>query len=146
MDETDAIILDVLKENARHSLSDISERANLSIPAIRERIKKLENKGAIKCYTTILNKDFFKKDMSCFIMVTLSNDEDGNTEFFRLIEEEPEILECHFITGEYEYMLKVVTDNSKSLERLLKKFRMMKCIQFTKSTTVLSTVKEKYSI
>ncbi len=146
MDETDAIILTVLKENARHSLSDISERANLSIPAVRERIKKLENKGAIKSYTTILNKDFFGKDISCYVLVTLSNDEEGNQEFFRLVEEEPEILECHFITGEYEYILKVVTDNTKSLERLLKKFRITKCIKFTKSTTVLSTYKEKYSI
>lgn len=145
----DSIDLSILKEltmNSRASLSMISKNINLSIPAISERIKKLETNGFIDKYTSILNPSKFNKNLTCFSFVTLKYDEKKLEDFINFISTEPDIMECHLITGEYEYMLKIVTDGAESLGNILASLRK-KADVLTSSTSIsLDTLKNEVTI
>ncbi|WP_164914382.1 Lrp/AsnC family transcriptional regulator [Aminipila luticellarii] len=147
MDEIDVRILELLQENSRKPLSEISAEVHLSIPAVSERLKKLENSGAIKSYTAILNPDSFGKALFAYCFTVLKNkDPEKELKFKRFIENEPDILECYCLTGEYEYLLKIRTDSTSSLESLLVRMRKEAPIIKTSTSIVLSTKKEEPSI
>ena len=73
MDNIDIKILNLLKQNARMSASEIGEKINLSVSAVLERIKKLEKSGIIKQYTLILDPKLINKDVSAFISIGLDH-------------------------------------------------------------------------
>lgn len=135
IDDIDLNILKELSRNSRIPLSIISSRVNLSIPAISERIKKLEKNGYIEKYTLILNPKKFNKNLTCFTFVTLRYDEEQLESFIDFVRSEPDIVECNLITGEYEYILKIVTDDSESLGELLSELRI-KADVLTSSTSI----------
>jgi Lrp/AsnC family leucine-responsive transcriptional regulator len=147
MDEIDRNILLSLRDNARMSLKELSQRVKLSLPATGERLHKLERFGYIKKYAAILNPEMFEKEFTCFCMVRLRGytalREDA---FMRFVEAHSEILECHRITGQYEYMLKIVARSVKDMESLLGEMRAEKNIINTNTFTVLRTLKEDVSI
>jgi DNA-binding Lrp family transcriptional regulator len=147
MDEIDKNILASLRDDARMSLKELSRRVSLSVPATGERLHKLERFGYIKKYTAILNSEMFGKAFACFCMVKLHvYDASSDEAFMRFVETRPEILECHRITGQYEYMLKIVTRSVKDMESLLGAMRAEKNIINTNTFTVLHTLKEDASI
>ena len=84
MDRIDNEILTLLLKDARVTLSEISNQVNLSVSAVGERLKKLENSGMIQQYTTILNPKAFHKDLTVIMLVTLNNfaDKQGNNTIF----------------------------------------------------------------
>jgi len=145
IDEIDLSILKELSKDARTPLSSISSKVNLSVPAISERIKKLEKGGYINKYTTVLEPKMFNKNLICFCLITLKYDEERLEVFKEIVKSEPDILECHCITGEYEYLLKIITDGPESLEKLLS-FIRRKALVLTSSTSIsLSTLKNEIS-
>lgn len=147
MDEIDQLILRELQRDARKSLSEISQKVNLSLPAVSERIRKLERAQVIKQYTAILNPDKFGKELLCFCFLTLQNKTaKAVDEFFQFVREEPDILDCHCITGHYEYMLKIHTKSTESLEHLLSELRNKTAARNTSTLVVLSTAKEGPSV
>jgi Lrp/AsnC family leucine-responsive transcriptional regulator len=147
MDEIDKSILLSLRENARMPLKELSRRACLSLPATGERLRKLERFGYIKKYTAILNPEMFEKEFACFCMVELrGHTASGDDAFMRFVAAHPEILECHRVTGQYEYMLKIVLHSAKEMELLLGELRAVKNIIGTNTFTVLNTLKEDASI
>lgn len=135
LDEIDLSILEELIKNSRAPLSVISRKVNLSIPAISERIKKLENGGYIEKYTTILNPKKFNKNLTCFSFVTLRYNEEKLEDFKKFVMTEPDIMECYLITGEYEYILKIVTNDSDSLGEILASLRKTADV-LTSSTSI----------
>ncbi|MEK6266529.1 MAG: Lrp/AsnC family transcriptional regulator [Clostridium sp.] len=146
LDNIDLSILRELSTDARVPLSAISSRVNLSIPAVSERIKKLERGGYIEKYTTILNPDKFNKTLTCFSFLTLRYDVAGLESFKEFVRSNPDIMECHLITGEYEYVLKIVTDGSKSLGDLLASLRMRADVLTSSTSISLSTLKNNVTI
>lgn len=147
MDEVDKSILRELQIDARKSLSEISQKVNLSLPAVSERLRKLERSGVVQHYATILNPGLLGKDLFCFCFLTLRNKTpEGDSEFFQFVNDRADILECHCITGQYEYMLKLRTKSTASLERLLSELRNQTSAKSTSTLVVLSTVKEKPSV
>ena len=72
MDRVDRLIISLLQENARTSLSEISSKVSLSVSAVSERIRKLESSGLIKCYTAILDPHAFKRDFCVLLFVKLT--------------------------------------------------------------------------
>lgn len=147
MDEIDQLILRELQNDARKSLSEISQRVNLSLPAVSERVRKLERTQVIKQYTAILNPNKFGKELLCFCFLALQNKTpQAVDEFFRFIREEPDILDCYCVTGHYEYMLKIHTRSTESLEQLLSDLRRKTTAKSTSTLVVLSTVKENLSV
>ena len=113
MDELDHQILKYLKDNSRMRISVISQKVNLSVTAIIDRIKKLEASGIIKQYTTVIDPGKIGKDITAFISVSLEHPK-YNDEFINMVTQNSEILECHYITGDYDFLLKVVTGGSGS--------------------------------
>lgn len=146
LDSIDLNILRELAEDARVALSVISTRVNLSIPAVGERIKKLENGGYIEKYTVILNPEKFNKTLTCFTFISLRYSEAELESFKEFVQSNPEIMECHLITGEYEYILKIVTDSSHSLGDLLDSLRKRADVLTSSTSISLSTLKSKVTI
>ena len=145
MDLIDIKILEVLQENARVSISDLSKKVNLSLSAVSERLKKLENSKIISKYTVILEPKLIGKDLSVIISIGLESTSDTQS-FLDFVQSEPEILECHYITGEYDYMLKVTTTNTHTLEMIMNRIKSFNGIKRTQTNVILSTTKLHHSV
>ncbi len=117
LDDVDKRILEILQEDAHLSNVEIARKVSLSPPATHGRVKRLENEGYIEKYASILNREKLGYDLLCFIYIKTNVHQ---TEKLEPVEEAicalPEVLECHHITGEYDYLLKVVIKNSKDLK------------------------------
>ena len=145
LDTIDVRILEVLQENARVSISELSKQVNLSLSAVSERLKKLENSNIIEQYTTVLNPAAMEKELSAIMMISMEDPSD-TVEFRRLVQELDEILECHYITGTYDYVLKITTKNMATLELLMNKIKSIKNIKHTETNVIFSTIKNKHSV
>lgn len=145
MDELDYQILKALKENARVRVSAISQKINLSVTAVIDRIRKLENAGIIRQYTTVIDPDKIGKDITAFVSVSLEHPK-YNEDFVNMMKQNNEILECHYITGDYDFLLKVITGGSGSLERVLTYIKSVHGVAITRTLVVLSTTKNEISI
>ncbi len=145
MDEIDVKILKCLCQNARENASVISERVSMSVSAVIERIKKMENSGIIMGHTTIINGALTGKDVTALISVSLEHPKYVE-EFKKNVVKNPEILECHYIAGDYDFMIKVITDNTASLERLLNIIKSISGVQGTRTMVILSTSKHEHSV
>jgi Lrp/AsnC family leucine-responsive transcriptional regulator len=135
----------VLQDNARVSISELSKQVNLSLSAVSERLKKLENSNIIEQYTTVLNSSAMEKDLSAIMMISMEDPSDTD-EFRRLVQNLDEILECHYITGTYDYVLKITTKNMSTLEQLMNKIKSIKSIKHTETNVIFSTIKNKHSV
>ena len=146
MDTIDLNIINVLKENSRSPISEISKRVNLSIPAIAERIRKMEEAGIIEKYTIKVNRDKINFKLLAFVLVNIDKTENVE-EFRKSIVQYNSVLECHHVVGEYDYLLKVLVEDTKSLEHFIS--YMLKNIKgVIKSNTIiaLSSLKENINI
>ena len=145
MDKIDITILKLLQKNARITASEISKEVKLSIPALSERLKKLESSGIIEQYTTIINPRKLKKDLTALMFISLERPK-FTEKFIEFVQSENEILECHYLAGDFDYILKIITENTFTLESLLNRIKSVQGVQKTRTIVVLSTVKNKFSI
>jgi len=145
MDNIDIKILKLLQQNSRVTASEISARINLSVPAVGDRLKKLDNAGIIEKYTIILNAKKFNKDLMIIMFVSLESPKFTDL-FINTIQVDNEIVECHYLAGDYDYVLKIITESTESLEKILNKIKNIPGVQKTKTTVSLSTIKNNYSI
>jgi len=122
LDELDLSILRLLQGNGRLSNVDLASAINLSPPATYTRLKRLEKQGYIRDYVALLNWSKMGYDMICFINISLQMHQPGEVEKFRQrISRLPEVLECHHVTGEFDYLLKVAIQNRDDLDRFVMK-------------------------
>lgn len=120
LDDIDKAILRILQTDGRISNVELARRIALSPPATHARLRRLEHDGVIREYTAVLDRERVGFDLLCFIHVSLSLHQLAQVEGFRAaIRQMPEVLECHFVTGEYDYLLKVAVHNRKDLERFV---------------------------
>lgn len=120
LDETDRAILRLLQDDGRISNAEIARRVGLSAPACHARIKRLEEADVIRRYATLLNRELLGFDMVCFINVSLQLHQFEAVERFKeLVQDMPEVLECHHITGEFDYLLKAVFRNRNELQEFV---------------------------
>lgn len=145
MDNIDLSILRCLKENSRQTASMISQTINLSVSAVIERIRKMENKGMIQQYTVVLDEKQLGNDLTVFMSVRLEHPRFG-TDFAREATAHPNVTECYYIAGDVDYLLKIVTDSSHSLELIHEEIKAMAGVSWTKTLYVLSTVKNDVSL
>ncbi len=143
MDLIDFAILDELKKNVRQSASEISKKVSLSIPAVAERIRKLEKAEIIQQYTIKINRDKIGKRLLSFIFVNIERTE--NIDIFRnMIIQHCCVLECHHVAGTYDYLLKVITEDTQALEFFLSKtLKKIKGISNSNTIITLVTLKEE---
>lgn len=146
MDEIDKSILKELKKNGRVSTSEISKRVYLSVPAVAERIKKMEQANIIEKYTIKINKKKIGYNLLAFILVNINTTE--NIENFRMkIIQEPHVLECHHIAGPNDYLLKVLVRDTEELENFLSNIlKNINGVETSNTIISLSTLKEEINL
>jgi Lrp/AsnC family transcriptional regulator, leucine-responsive regulatory protein len=112
LDGKDLAILKLLQENARITIKEISDKMHLSTTPVHERIKRMEEAGVIKQYATLLDHTKVKKGLVviCYVSLNLHNKNAGS-KFIKAIQEMNEVIECYNISGEFDFMLKVVAEN-----------------------------------
>ena len=112
LDNKDLAILRLLQENARITVKEISDKVHLSTTPVHERIKRLEESGVIKQYATLLDYTKVKKGLMVICYVSLKqHSKNAGDKFIKTINELEEVIECYNISGEFDFMLKVVTED-----------------------------------
>lgn len=112
LDKTDLAILRLLQQNARITIKEISEKVHLSTTPVHERIKRMEDSGVIQQYITVLNAAKIGKGLMVICYVSLRQHGRHTGEgFIKAVLQMDEVLECLTISGEFDFMLKVVAAN-----------------------------------
>lgn len=117
MDEIDKKITLLLQEDARMTITEMTEHLHLSRPSVTERLKRLQDAGIIEKYTARISLDIIGKSIQAFLRI--ENLKIPCKKFEEKIYEEQRILECHRVTGESSYYLKVAVHSMKELEELI---------------------------
>lgn len=142
MDKIDREILRLLNSNGRATASEISRSVHLSIPAVAERIRKMDDAGTIENYTVKINREKAEWNILAFIHVSV-DDTENIANFREEIAGFPCVLECHHVAGTYDYLLKVLTENMAALDFFLSSsLKKIQGVSSTNTTIVLSTIKE----
>ena len=143
LDQIDRAILEILQTDARISNAELARRVNLSPPATLIRVRRLDESGFIDKYAAIINRCQAGYDMLCFVNVSLQlHDVEQVTGFRNAVAQIPEVLECHHVTGDYDYLLKVVAHNTRDLEKfLLEKLTPIPGVARIHTSLVLNEVK-----
>lgn len=112
LDEKDRAILRLLQHNARITVKEISDKIHLSTTPVHERIKRMEEAGVIKQYVTLVDQAKVKKGLMAICYVSLKqHSKAAGAKFIKTIQELNEVVECYNISGEFDFMLKVMVEN-----------------------------------
>lgn len=144
IDETDKKILETLQNNGRITNAKLAATVGISPPAMLERVRRLETAGIISNYTAILDREKMGLEVMAIVSISLAAHELESIDRFReKLLALDEVLECHQVTGEDDFILKVVLKDIKSYsEFAMKKLAGIPGIQNFKSSFVLSTIKQ----
>ena len=143
MDDIDLKILNTLQEDARTTNSDLAERAGLSPAPCLRRVRALEETGVIRKYVTLLDPGAVNLGVAVFVQISLDLQvEDRLEKFERAIMRRPEVLECYLMTGDSDYLLRVVVPDVAAYERFLNdSLTRIEGVEGIKSSFALKQVK-----
>ena len=144
VDQFDRKIMALLQGDARLTNNDLSERVNLSASQCSRRRQRLEEDGYIKGYRAVLDRDRLGFSLTNMVTVTLAtHNRDNARRFAELLARLPEVQEAHALTGEMDYVLKVVTPDLRSLAEFVNGVLLPHdSVQHVKTAVVLETLKE----
>ena len=140
LDQVDRDILSILQVEGRSSASHIATEISMSIPAVTDRIKKLQESGVIMGFTTLLDHRKMGLDISAFITV-ISESSSHYSDVVRQANKTPEIIQCFTTTGNGSHVLLAITENTDSLEKLLRIVQSWPGVMRTETQMVLSSYK-----
>lgn len=143
LDATDKELLRVLQNNSNYTTKELAEKLHLSTTPVYERQRRLEREGYIQKYVAILNKERLGKRLMVFCHVKLKQHERGMGEkFVQAVNALEEVMECYNISGEYDFMLKVVVeDMPRYQDFIMNKLTMIENIGSTQSVFVMGEIK-----
>ncbi|SMC35008.1 Lrp/AsnC family transcriptional regulator [Sporomusa malonica] len=141
MNTNDLKVIQRLMEQARATWAELGTLLGLSAPAAADRVRKLEELGVIKGYAALIDPDAIGCGLAALISVTLDRPEQ-KLEFLETVNRLAEIQECHHIAGAEDYVLKVRCASTRDLERLITEEIKSLPGTRTRTTVILSTVKE----
>jgi len=119
MDDFDTRILNALQVDGRASAAEIGEKIGLSVSATHRRIKQLEESGVIERYSAILNGKALGYSTDFYVEIALqSQAEDVLKAFETAVRRSPDIVECHLLTGAFDYLLRITTKGPEDYERV----------------------------
>ena len=147
-DNTDRRILRVIQEEARVSNSELAERVGLSPSPCWRRVRALEESGVIERYVTLVNAKAVGLPINVFATVTLEKQAESALELFeKAVTKRPEVMECNLMTGEFDYLLRVVVPDLAAYERfLMDHLTRIKGIASIKSSFSLKQVSYKTAL
>jgi len=148
LDSIDFQILDLLQEDGRITIKKMSEILKLSATPVFERIKKLEKNGYIKKHVALLNERKLGLKQVIFIHLTLKEHNRSYLEkFVKEVREFPEVIECYRITGNFDFLLKVLVEDIESYETfILTKLSLLSNLGNVQSHIALSEAKNSTKI
>jgi len=143
LDDLDLDLLRHLQVDSSISKADLGRLLNLSQPAVHHRIRRLEDRGYIQRYVALLDRELLGLDLLCFVQVSVQkHHRDHIVAFEQAVQAMPEVLDCHHLTGEFDFLLKVVVTHRKALETLLvERLSTLPAVTRLQTSVVLSEVK-----
>ena len=145
MDALDRKILACLKKNAREKASAIAEQVNLSVSSVTERIKKMEKDNIISGYTLLLNDKRIGNTVSAIMEVSIESPKYQDA-FLALVDSIPNIVTCYCVTGDYDYVIHIVTDSTDGLDEIYRALKSFDGVSDTKTSLILRTTKQEFSV
>ena len=148
LDAKDLAILRLLQANARISVKEIAESVQLSTTPVHERIKRLESSGVIKQYATLIDGAKIKKGLMVICYVSLNqHSKKSGAHFIKLINELPEVVECYSISGEFDFMMKIVTEDMNTYYNFhVNKLSQAENIGQVQSVFIMGVVKQTHEL
>ncbi|MFM9839733.1 MAG: Lrp/AsnC family transcriptional regulator [Cyclobacteriaceae bacterium] len=148
LDPTDRKIVEMLQANSNITNAQLAQDIGLSPAPTLERVKKLENSGVIKSYHALVDLTSVGLGVSTFVTVSLKGHNKENiNKFIKEIKDIPEVVECHHVTGQYDFILKMVSSDIPSYQNLmLEKLSNIEVVDNLQSTIILSTFKDSKSV
>lgn len=143
IDKIDKIILQMLQRTANQPVAELAAKAGLSPSACHRRVKLLEEAGVITGYTASLNRSALGLSNEFFVEVSLSaQTEEAFEKFEKAVQRVPEILECHLMSGQFDYLLRVVAVDASDYERIHRsRISRLPGVQRIQSALALRTIK-----
>ena len=147
-DEKDLAILQLLQENARITVREISNKIHLSTTPVHERIKRMEESGVIKQYVTLVDHSKVNKGLTVICYVSLKqHGKNAGAKFIKEIKDMNEIIECFSISGEFDFMLKVVCkDMNIYYDFHVNKLSEIENVGHVQSVFVMGTIKQTHQV
>ena len=148
LDATDVKILKLLQEDSNITTKELAKKVHLSVTPVFERVKKLEKEDYIKQYVAILNADKLEKSLIVFCNITLKQHtkEIGN-KFVQDIKSLSQVTECYNISGDYDFLLKVLVKDMKGYQDfVLNHLGSVENIGSAHSTFVMGEIKHSYAV
>ena len=144
LDGTDRKILELLQVNSNITNAQLAQEIGLSPAPTLERVKKLENSQVIKSYHAAIDPAAVGMGVSTFVTVSLKGHNKDNIErFIKSIKEIEEVVECHHVTGQADFILKIVAPDIPAYQSLmLEKVSNIEVVDNMQSTVILSTFKD----
>jgi DNA-binding Lrp family transcriptional regulator len=148
LDEKDYAILQLLQQNARITVKEIADNIHLSTTPVHERIKRMEANGVIRQYATIVDNRKVKKGLMVICYVSLKqHSKNAGMKFIKVINELNEIIECYSISGEFDFMLKVVCEDMNAYYNFhVNKLSAIENIGHVQSVFVMGVIKETHQL
>lgn len=148
IDQIDKQILEILQENAKITNAQLSKDINLSPAPTLERVKKLENAGYIQSYHARLDAQKLGLGVATFVSVKLNkHNKSSNENFVKQVRAIDEIVECHYVTGSSDYVLKVVSKDIDSYQSLImNKISEIAEVDNMQTMVILNTIKDSDSL
>ena len=141
MDHIDAGIIRCLTQDARMNASQISQQVNLSVSAVIERMKKLEASGLIRGYTAVIDERMAGFGMQAMITIRLEHPK-YNPEFARQMQAHECVMECFYITGDFDYMARISAGSTEELTKVLHDIKQIPGVSLTRTYVVLDNIKQ----
>lgn len=139
MDDIDLALLDLLSRDGRATFSELADHVGLSGPSTADRVRRLEERGAIRGYAALIDPDALGLGMTAFVAVTLAG-ADARSGFLDKVATWPQVVECHHVAGDDDYLVKVFVDGTRGLEAFVTdQVKALPGIARTRTTVVLST-------
>ena len=143
LDEVDVQLLSLLQKDGRITNADLAKTVGLSPPSVLQRVRVLEKSGLIRGYHALLDADRLGLRITALAMISLSLHQEQPIERFRKsVNEIPEVLECYHVSGEFDFLLKIVVRDIRAYEQLIReRLSKIKGIQQIKTSFVLANTK-----
>ena len=148
LDETDLYILRQLQQDARITIKDLAEKVHLSPTPVHERVKRMERSGVIKQYVALLDAAKVGKSLMVICYVSLQqHNKDAGTKFIQAILGMDEVLECLTISGQFDFMLKVVAADMDAYYNFhVNKLSAMDNVANVQSAFVMGVIKQSWQL
>ena len=141
IDKFDRKIIEILTDNARISITELSSIVNLSRNAVSYRIKKLETIGVIKGYTTILNNELDDEKSVVASMMVYRKNRMRNNEVIEYANKVPEVKSCYIVSGEHDVFLLLKAPSQKRINEIWQDISNLTSVEDTHTVFVLSKTK-----